>query len=100
LGTLANRLGELLEANGCYLALWNAGNPPTQLAAVSEQLKREPVRLAAGRAGIGPLTETVLKGGQACVMPEGALGEAGAAAVLSLPLIADGQWLGAAHLIY
>ena len=106
LDTLANRLGELLEADGCYLVLWNSARQSAQLATVSSGLKVESAPLDAGRAaGIDQLTQAVLMAGQAVAVPDADLAEGGAAAglaaaALSLPLIADGQWLGAAHLIY
>jgi len=102
LETLADRLGELIEADGCYLALWNGADRTTKLAAVSRALKTDATLPEAHLAeSVGQLTEAVLAAGQAGAAAEDALAAAGlAAAILSLPLIADGQWLGAAHLIY
>ena len=97
LDTLADRLGELIGADGCYLVLWNATDQTTKLAAVSRGLKTDPILPETNPAvSVGHLTEAVLKAGQAVAVSDASL----AAAILSLPLIADGQWLGAAHLVY
>ena len=107
LDTLAERLGELIEADGCYLVLWDSANQTTSVSAVSSRLKLPGAPAQPSTPpGAVQLTETVLQAGRAVAVTDtsnlagGRAAGLDAAAILSLPLIADGQWLGAAHLVY
>ena len=110
LDTLAERLGELIGADGCYLVLWDPVNQTTGRVTASSGLRaagNEPGPLP--RFEPSALTEQVLRAGRAITVDNQAPlpgaeaqdpARPPALAVLGVPLIAGNQWLGAAHLAF
>lgn len=104
LQTLSDRLGELLEADGCYITLWDEARQQTMPAAAYGEL-RETYPATRFESGEITMTESVLRAGRALVA-EDALHSPyispriaalfPARSLLGLPLIASGQKLGAA----
>ena len=106
--TLADRLGELIHADGCYLTLWDeARQLPIPTAASGEM--RENYHTSHALPDEATMTASVLRAGHALVAEDvfntpylspriAALYPA--RSVLGLPLIADGQKLGAALIAF
>ncbi len=109
LQTLADRLGELINADACHITLWDETNRQTIPAAASgpfrdtyASIQTEPDELT--------MTMTVLDIGHALAIDKTMDSPyvskrllahfPDTSAVLALPLIAAGQKLGAAHLIF
>lgn len=106
--TLADRLGELIGADGCYIILWDAAKqrskPATARGAVAERFRS--LRLDAGQSS---LTERILQQARTLVIgdawhdpvadPELAK-QFGVRSLLGLPLIANELKLGAALLTF
>lgn len=108
LQTLADRLGELLEADGCHITLWDPRRSrPVPMAAygpmrdVYTQFLTEP--------GEKTMTEAVLEAGRPLVADDVAetpyvspriAEEFSVGAALGLPLIAAGEKLGAALIVF
>ncbi len=108
LQTLSDRLGELLEADGCYITLWDEARQQTMPAAASGELRESypATRLEPGEL---TMTESVLRAGHALVAEDALhspyISPRIAAmfptrALLGLPLIAAGQKLGAALIAF
>ncbi|MEJ2211542.1 MAG: GAF domain-containing protein [Anaerolineae bacterium] len=108
LQTLADRLGELLEADGCHIALWDAqqGRP---IPAAAYGPMRHVYRQFQPEPGEQTMTEAVLAAGRPLVaddvsrtpfVSERIADEFSVGAALGLPLIAAGEKLGAALIIY
>ncbi|MCC7359664.1 MAG: GAF domain-containing protein [Anaerolineales bacterium] len=106
---LAERLSEMLGADGCFLALWSdVQQGPTSVTASRTWRGILPL-LAPAAAGQSTLTAEVLRAGHAVVVPDAAATpyyqpQAGQAfparALLGVPLIAGGLPIGAALLVY
>ncbi len=104
LQTLSDRLGELLEADGCYITLWDEARQQTMPAAASGEL-RDTYPAVWIEPGERTMTESVLRVGHALVA-EDALHSPHISpriaalfptrSLLGLPLIASGHKLGAA----
>jgi diguanylate cyclase (GGDEF)-like protein/PAS domain S-box-containing protein len=103
---LADRLGELLVADGAYITLWDEDRQePIPSAAYGSQRRTYPgIRLEPGEVS---MTASVLKAGRVLVAEDTAnspyVSPRIAAifpdkSLLGLPLISDGRWLGSALL--
>lgn len=105
LQALADRLGELLEADGCYLLLWDAALQRAVPMAAYGPMRANYAQAAAPEPGEPTVTAAVLEAGHPIVIDDvfnsPFLSPRIAAlfptrSMLGLPLIADGQKLGAA----
>jgi GAF domain-containing protein len=103
LRTLADRLGELFEADGCYITLWDEEEQKTiPTAAYGELRETYPSLLI--EPGETTMTESVLEAGHPLVaedvfntpyMSPRIAAQFPALSLMSLPLIANGKKLGA-----
>lgn len=103
LQTLADRVGELIEADGCFITLWDeVGQKAIPVAASGEW--QEKYLLLKSEPGEKTMTASVLQAGRALVI-EDAMNSSYISAriaamfptrsLLGVPLIADGKALGA-----
>ncbi|MBI3244299.1 MAG: PAS domain S-box protein [Chloroflexi bacterium] len=106
--TLADRLGELIHADGCYLTMWDEARQLPVPTAASGEL-RENYYTARAADGELTMTASVLRAGHALVADDvfnspylspRIAAQYPARSVLGLPLIADGQKLGAALIAF
>lgn len=108
LQTLADRLGELFDADGCYLTHWDTEKKITCPMAAYGPM-RHTYRLDQSKPGEVTMTESVLRAGHPLVVenvhqtpyldPQIAA-RYPTVSMLALPLIANGEWLGAALISY
>ncbi len=100
---LANRMGELLKAEGCYITLWDRVQQRPQPIAASGELQEVYPQMSA-QPGEITMTESVLKAGHALVVEDvfnspyispRIAGLFPARSMLGLPLIAGGRKMGA-----
>ncbi len=110
LQTLADRSGELIDADGCYLTLWNEANQQT-IPVAAYGTKSEVYATLHPGPGEVTLTASVLRAGHALTVEDihetlyissnvPAIPGASTRSLLGLPLIADGQKLGAALIAF
>ena len=104
LQTLADRLGELLAADGCYVTLWDEAQQRTAPAAAFGDFRETFPRLLP-EPGESTMTESVLRAGHALVAEDvfntpylsaRIAAQFSARSLLGLPLIVGEQKLGAA----
>ena len=104
LQTLADQLGALWQADGCYLTLWDDISQSALPAAACGHL-REEYRQMRIQPTETTLTESVLKMGKVIFIPDvfdsphlspSIAHRFPARSILAIPLIASQQWLGAA----
>lgn len=105
---LADRMGELLQADGCYITLWDEARQMTIPVAAYGEL-RETYPLSPTEPGELTMTESVLHAGHVLVAEDvfntpylspHIAAQYPARSLLGLPLIADGQKLGAALIAF
>jgi signal transduction histidine kinase/putative methionine-R-sulfoxide reductase with GAF domain/HAMP domain-containing protein len=108
LQTLADRLGELLDADGCYIALWDEDSQMAIPAAAYGPLRATYPTLRA-EEGETTMTASVLRAGHALVAEDvfhspyispRIAAQLPTRSMLGLPLIAGGQKLGAALIAF
>ncbi|MEP7358815.1 MAG: GAF domain-containing protein, partial [Anaerolineales bacterium] len=110
LAALVEQMGQLFGADGSCLALWDEGRQTVERSIVSRSLRdsREAGAWLLGTHGAG-LTEAALRADsvlavpnlwQSPYAPETAEGQVDVQSLLSMPLAADGHWLGAAHIVF
>ncbi len=108
LQTLVDQLGELLDADGCYITLWDEAQRRTIPAAAYGELRETYLSLRP-QPGEVAMTEPVLNGGHALVAEDvfnspyispRIAAQLPARSVLGLPLIAGDQKLGAALIAF
>jgi PAS domain S-box-containing protein len=108
LQTLADRLGELIDADGCYITLWDEARQMAIPAAAYGEL-RESYPLSPTEPGEVTMTESVLRAGHALVAEDvfntphlspHIAAQYPARSLLGLPLIAGDQKLGAALIAF
>jgi diguanylate cyclase (GGDEF)-like protein len=110
LTALADQMGQLFGADGSYLALWNEADQALERIVASRGLRdgRDAVEWLPRPHGLS-LTEAALRSGNVLAVPN--LRESPYApqapepgvdieSMLSVPLVAGGHWLGAAHVVY
>ncbi len=104
LQTLADQLGKLWQADGCYLTLWDNVTQSALPAAAYGDLQ-EKYREIQVQSSDRTLTESVLKAGKVIFVPDvfnspylsvSIARRFPAHSILAIPLIANHQWLGAA----
>jgi len=109
LQVLADRLGELLEADGCYITLWDEEKKLTIPAAAYGPFRDNYRSIADPQTGEPTLTETVLKTGNVLIIDD--IGNTPylsqrvaekfpTRSCITLPLIANQQKLGAALIAF
>jgi len=105
---LADRLGELIQADGAYLTLWDEAQQKAIPAAAYGPIK-EVYRSLETQQGETTLTESVLKSGKVMAVADVSnspyisrrmAAQFPARSLLGLPLIADGRKLGAAFMSF
>ncbi len=108
LQTLADRLGELFDADGCFITLWDEVRQATVPAAAYGPL-REAYPTLHPQPGEATMTESVLRAGHALVAEDAhnspyisprIAAQFPTRSVLGLPLIAGDQRLGAALIAF
>jgi PAS domain S-box-containing protein len=108
LQTLADRLGELFNTDGCHISLWDDATRQIRIAAVAGPW-RDKIGTLVITPGEPTLTETVLQTARALAIEDvrhtAYLGrhiraQITAQSAMALPLIADDQKIGAVILLY
>lgn len=106
--TIADRLGELIDADGCYITLWDEARQIAIPGAAYGEL-RETYPLSPAEPGEVTMTESVLRAGHALVAEDvfntpylspHIAAQYPARSLLGLPLIASDQKLGAALIAF
>ncbi len=104
LQTLADRLGELFEADGCFITLWDEAQGQATPGAAYGSMRETYVSTARPEPGETTLTESVLRAGRALVIEDISTSQLisprlasqyPTRSVLALPLIANQRRLGA-----
>ncbi|MBI3764193.1 MAG: GAF domain-containing protein [Chloroflexi bacterium] len=93
LRSLADRLGELIDADGCYITLWDESRRMAIPTAASGP-QRDTYPATRPQPGEVSLTESVLAAGQPLTIESGHL------SMLGLPLLVGDQKLGAAIIAF
>ncbi|MBI5648896.1 MAG: GAF domain-containing protein [Chloroflexi bacterium] len=108
LQTLADRLGELFNTDGCHISLWNDTTRQIHIVAASGDW-RDKIDTLTFAPGEPTLTEAVLRAGRALAVEEihttpylshHLLAQITAQSAMALPLIADEEKIGAVILLY